>query len=405
MRRMCSAYPSARCEINLTNTQRTACRFRRPRGGSQELQHSGCGIRKRRFTGRNRLLLYVHDLIRKPVSTFRGHALCCAAMTKFQRRQFLSLAGSALALPAVIRTARADTYPSRPVHLIVGFPAGGTADIIARLTAAMVQERLGQPIVVENRGAAGNSIAAETVARATPDGYMLLFIANPNVINAMLNPAPDFDMVRDIAPIGGIDRNPQVLVVHPSVPVKSVPELINYAKAHPGELNMASGGIGSTPHLAGELFKMMTGVNMLHVPYRGDAPAITDMLAGEDQVMFDMGILSQEHVRSGQVRGLAVTSAKRLDLFPDLPPIADFVPGYEAFAWQGLMAPKDTPPDIISKLNTELTAALADATIKKRIEDLGGIPMPMTPAEFGKLIADEMVKWGKVIQFAGIKPQ
>jgi tripartite-type tricarboxylate transporter receptor subunit TctC len=324
-------------------------------------------------------------------------------MTKLQRRQFLSLAGSALALPTVIRNARADTYPSRPVHLIVGFPAGGTADIIARLTAAMVQERLGQPIVVENRGAAGNSIAAETVARATPDGYMLLFIANPNVINAMLNPAPDFDMVRDIAPIGGIDRNPQVLVVHPSVPVKSVPELIDYAKAHPGELNMASGGIGSTPHLAGELFKMMTGVNMLHVPYRGDAPAITDLLAGQDQVMFDLILLSLSHIRSGALRGLAVTSAKRLPTLPDLPPVADFVPGYEAFAWQGVAAPKDTPPEIVAKLNHEINAALADPKIASRLTDLGGVPMAMSPAEFGKLIASEVDKWGKVIKFANIK--
>src|SRR5580700_10408268 len=290
-------------------------------------------------------------------------------MTKFQRRQFLSLAGSALALPAVIRTARADTYPSRPVHLIVGFPAGGTADIIARLTAAMVQERLGQPIVVENRGAAGNSIAAETVARATPDGYMLLFIANPNVINAMLNPAPDFD----IAPIGGIDRNPQVLVVHPSVPVKSVPELINYAKAHPGELNMASGGIGSTPHLAGELFKMMTGVNMLHVPYRGDAPAITDLLEGQVQVMFDQVILSIEHIRAGRLKALAVSSKTRLTTLPDLPPVADFVPGYEAFAWQGVAAPKDTPPEIVAKLNSEINTSLADPKISSRLTDLGGV--------------------------------
>ena len=321
----------------------------------------------------------------------------------FQRRQFLNLAASALALPALIRNARADTYPSRPVHLIVGFPAGGTADIIARLTGAMVQERLGQPIVVENRGSAGNSIAAETVARATPDGYMLLFIANPNVINAMLNPAPDFDMVRDIAPIGGVDRNPQVLVVHPSLPVNSVPELIAYAKAHPGELNMASGGIGSTPHLAGELFKMMTGVNMLHVPYRGDAPAITDLLEGQVQVMFDQVILSIDHIRAGRLKALAVSSADKLAVLPDLPPVSQFVPGYEAFAWQGIGAPKNTPPEISSIASpSEINAALADPKMQKRLADLGGVPMPKSPEEFGQLIANETTKWAKVIKFANI---
>jgi tripartite-type tricarboxylate transporter receptor subunit TctC len=323
-------------------------------------------------------------------------------MKKLQRRQFMNLAASALALPALIRNARADTYPSRPVHLIVGFPPGGTADIIARLTGAMVQERLGQPIVVENRGSAGNSIAAETVARATPDGYMLLFIANPNVVNAMLNPAPDFDMVRDIAPIGGIDRNPQVLVVHPSLPINSVPALIAYAKAHPGELNMASGGIGSTPHLAGELFKMMTGVNMLHVPYRGDAPAITDLLEGQVQVMFDQVILSIDHIRAGRLKALAVSSADKLAVLPDLPPVSQFVPGYEAFAWQGIGAPKNTPPEILSRIASEINAALADPKMQKRLADLGGVPMPKTPEEFGQLIANETTKWAKVIKFANI---
>jgi tripartite-type tricarboxylate transporter receptor subunit TctC len=324
-------------------------------------------------------------------------------MKKLQRRQFMNLAASALALPALIRNAHADTYPSRPVHLIVGFPAGGTADIIARLTGAMLSERLGQAIVVENRGSAGNSIAAETVARATPDGYMLLFIANPNVINAMLNPAPDFDMVRDIAPIGGVDRNPQVLVVHPSLPVNSVPELIAYAKAHPGELNMASGGIGSTPHLAGELFKMMTGVNMLHVPYRGDAPAITDLLEGQVQVMFDQVILSIEHIRGGRLKALAVSSTDKLAVLPDLPPVSQFVPGYEAFAWQGIGAPKSTPPEIITRLASEIKAGLADPKIQTRLADFGGVPMQKTPEEFGQLIANETTKWAQVIKFANIK--
>ena len=325
-------------------------------------------------------------------------------MTKLKRRQFMNLALSALALPAFIRNARADTYPSRPVHLIVGFPPGGTADIIARLAGAMMSERLGQAVVVENRGSAGNSIAAETVARATPDGYMLLFVANPNVINAMLNPAPDFDMIRDIAPIGGLDRNPQVLVVHPSLPINSVPDLIAYAKAHPGELNMASGGIGSTPHLAGELFKMMTGVNMLHVPYRGDAPAITDLLEGQVQVMFDQVILAIEHIRAGRLKALAVSSTDKLAVLPDLPPVSQFVPGYEAFAWQGIGAPRDTPPEIIDRLAGEIKATLADANMQTRLADIGGVPMPKTPAEFGQLMSSETDKWAKVIKFASIKP-
>ncbi|HEY5066537.1 MAG TPA: tripartite tricarboxylate transporter substrate binding protein [Xanthobacteraceae bacterium] len=320
------------------------------------------------------------------------------------RRRILTLTSGALALPAVIRHAYADTYPSRPIHLLVGFPPGGTADIIARLVGQALGERLGRTFVVENRGSAAQQIAAETVVKAAPDGYTLLMLANPNVINVVINPGVSFSFSRDLAPIGGIASDPAILVVNPKVPVKTVPELIAYAKANPGKLNMASGGVGSTPHLAGELFKMMTGINMLHVPYRGDAPAVTDMLAGQDQVMFDMVILSQGHVRSGELRGLAVTSAKPLALFPNLPPIAQFVPGYEAFAWQGLMAPKGTPPEIINKLNTELNAALADPKTQKRLADLGGIPMPLTPAGFGKLIVNEMQKWDKVIKFAHIKP-
>ena len=324
-------------------------------------------------------------------------------MMNTTRRQILTLTAGALALPAVLRNAYADTYPSRPIHLLVGFPPGGTADIIARLIGQALGERLGQTFVVENRGSAGQQIAADSVVKAAPDGYTLLMLANPNVINAVINPDISFSFTSDLVPIGGIASDPAILVVNPKVPVKTVPELIAYAKANPGKLNMASGGVGSTPHLAGELFKMMTGVNMLHVPYRGDAPAITDMLAGQDQVMFDMVILAQGHVRSGDLRGIAVTSTKPLALFPALPPIAQFVPGYEAFAWQGLMAPKGTPPEIVNKLNTELNAALADPKIQKRLADLGGIPMPMAPADFGKLIVNEMQKWGKVIKFANIK--
>jgi tripartite-type tricarboxylate transporter receptor subunit TctC len=323
---------------------------------------------------------------------------------QLQRRQFLkNLTASSVALPALLRGARADAYPSRPVHLLVGFPPGGAADIIARLTGQMLSERLGQPFVVENRGSAGQQIAAEAVVTAPPDGYTLLLLANPNVINGMLNPDLSFNFIRDLAPIGGVNLNPLILEVHPSLPVKSVPELIAYAKAHPGEINMASGGVGSTPHLAGELFKMQTGINMLHVPYRGDAPAVTDLLGGQVQVMFDLILLSLPHIRSGELRGLAVTSKERLATLPDLPPVADFVPGYEAFAWQGVAAPKDTPPDIVKRLNTELNAALADAKVASHIADLGGVPMPMTPGEFGKLIANEIDKWGKVIKFANIK--
>lgn len=320
------------------------------------------------------------------------------------RRQLLTLSAGALALPAVVRNAHADTYPSRPIHLLVGFPPGGTADIISRLVGQALGERLGRNFVVESRGSAAQQIAAEAVVKAAPDGYTLLMVANPNVINVVINPNVSFSYTRDLAPIGGIASDPAILVVNPKVPVKTVPGLIAYAKANPGKLNMASGGVGSTPHLAGELFKMMTGINMLHVPYRGDAPAVTDMLAGQDQVMFDMVILAQGHVRTGELRGLAVTSAKPLALFPNLPPIANFVPGYEAFAWQGLMAPKDTPPAIVNKLNTELKAALADPKIQKRLADLGGIPMPLTPADFGKLIVNETQKWDKVIKFANIKP-
>jgi tripartite-type tricarboxylate transporter receptor subunit TctC len=324
-------------------------------------------------------------------------------MKKLPRRRFLELAAGTVAMPAVMRSARADTYPSRPIHLLVGFPPGGAADIIARLTGQMLSERLGQPFVVENRGSAGQQIAAEAVVNAPPDGYTLLLLATPNVINGMLNPNLSFNFTRDLAPVGGVDLNPLILEVHPSLPVKTVPDLIAYAKAHPGEIDMASGGVGSSPHLAGELFKMQTGINMLHVPYRGDAPAVTDLLGGQVQVMFDLILLSLPHIRSGELRGLAVTSAKRLATLPDLPPVADFVPGYEAFAWQGVAAPKNTPPEILAKLNAEINAALADPKTASRIADLGGIPMPLSPAEFGKLIANEIEKWGKVIKFANIK--
>jgi tripartite-type tricarboxylate transporter receptor subunit TctC len=314
----------------------------------------------------------------------------------------LQLAAGAIALPAVSRMARAQSYPARPIHLIVGYPAGGTADILARLCGQMLSQRLGQQIIVENRPGAGGNLATEAVVHAPADGYTLLFLANPNVISAMITKNVSFDIVRDIVPVAGLCLNPLIMEVNPSVPAKTVSEFIAYAKANAGKINMASGGTGSTPHLAGELFKMMTGVNMLHVPYRGDAPAITDLIAGQDQVMFDMIILSIAHVRSGELRPLAVTSPKRLPSLPDLPPVADFVPGYEAYAWQGIAAPKGTPADIVARLNNEITAGLADPQLKTRMTELGGVPMPLTPAKFGKLIVNEIEKWGKVIQFAGI---
>jgi tripartite-type tricarboxylate transporter receptor subunit TctC len=375
----------------LQRRQRIPARFVRIAAGAGErhLQRPGA------FNPHRVVEFARHDFERKILGMVQG--------MKLPRRRFLSLAASGVALPALLRSARADSYPSRPIHLLVGFPPGGAADIIARLTGQMLSERLGQPFVVENRGSAGQQIAAEAVVKAEPDGYTLLLMANPNVINAMLNPNLSFNFTRDLAPVGGVDLNPLILEVNPSLPVHSVPELIAYAKAHPAQINMASGGVGSTPHLAGELFKMMTGINMLHVPYRGDAPAITDLLAGQDQVMFDLILLSLSHIRSGALRGLAVTSAKRLPALPDLPPVADFVPGYEAFAWQGVAAPKDTPPKIVAKLNSEINAALADAKIASRLTDLGGVPMPMTPAAFGQLIASEVDKWGKVIKFANIK--
>ena len=320
------------------------------------------------------------------------------------RRKFLRLAAAAAAVPALPSIVRAETYPSRPIHLIIGYLPGGSADMTARLFGQWLSDRLGQQVVVESRAGASTNIATEAVVRAAPDGYTLLLASPANATNAALYDKLNFEFLRDVEPIAGQIRFADVVVVNPSLPVKTIPELIAYAKANPGALNFASSGIGSTLHVAGELFKMMTGVNMLHVPYRGDAPAVTDMLAGQDQVMFDMVILSQGHVRSGELRGLAVTSAKPLALFPDLPPIAQFVPGYEAFAWQGLMAPKGTPPEIVNKLNSELNAALADPKMQKRLADLGGIPMPMTPADFGKLIVNEMQKWDKVIKFAHIKP-
>ncbi|MFZ2159959.1 MAG: tripartite tricarboxylate transporter substrate binding protein [Bradyrhizobium sp.] len=322
---------------------------------------------------------------------------------RLPRRQFLHLAAGAALLPAVSRTARAQSYPSRPIRLIVGYPPGGSADLTARLMGQWLSERLGQSFVIENRAGAGTNIATEAVVRAAPDGYTLLLVAPANAINATLYEKLNFDFLRDVEPIAGIIRFPNAVVVNPSVPVKSIPELIAYAKANPGKLNMASSGNGSTIHMSGELFKMLTGINMVHVPYRGGALALTDLIAGQVQVMFDNVPTSAEHIKSGKLRGLAVTSTTRSDVLPDLPTVADFLPGYEASAWYGLAAPKGTSPEIVATLNKAVNAILADPAAKARFTEIGAILLPGSAADFGKLVADETEKWGKVVKFAGAR--
>src|SRR5712692_9211799 len=322
----------------------------------------------------------------------------------FPRRRFLRLAGAAIALPAVSRIASAQAYPTRPVRLIIGYPPGGSADITARLVGQWLSERLGQPFIIESRPGGGTYIATVAVVRAAPDGYTLLLVAPANAINATLYDKLNYNFLRDIAPVAGLVRFPNVMVVNPSVPAKTVPEFIAYAKANPGKLNMASSGNGSTIHVSGELFKMMTGVNMVHVPYRGGAPALTDMISGQVQVMFDNVPTSIEFIRAGKLRALAVTTATRSEVLPDLPTVADFVPGYEASAWYGVGVPKGTPDDIIDKLNKEINAILADPKAKARLADLGASLLAGSPADFGKLVADETEKWGKVVKFSGAKP-
>ena len=324
---------------------------------------------------------------------------------KLPRRQFLHLAAGAAALPAVSRIARAQAYPTRPVRIIVGQAAGSGSDTAARLIGQWLSERLGQQFIIENRPGAAGNIATEAVVRALPDGHTLLLVNAGNAINATLYDKLNFNFIRDIAPVAGIFRVPQVMEVNPSVPVKTVSEFIAYAKANPGKVNMASAGIGSVHHVAGELFKFMTGVDMVHVPYRGTTPALTDLLAGQAQVMFDVTPSSTPHIRAGKLRALAVTTATRADVLPEIPIMGDFVPGYEASAWLGFGAPKDTPGAIIGMLNREVNAGLADPAIKTRIADLGGTVLAISPAEFGKLIADETEKWAKVVKFANIKPE
>jgi tripartite-type tricarboxylate transporter receptor subunit TctC len=324
---------------------------------------------------------------------------------KLHRREFLHLAAGAAALPAVSRIARAQAYPSRPVRIVAGFPAGSAPDILARLIGEWLSERLGQPFVIENRlGAAGN-IATEAVVRASPDGHTLLLVVTANANNATLYEKLNFNFIRDIIPVASVVRNPLVMEVNPSLPVKTVPEFIAYAKANPGKLSFGSTGNGSTPHICAELFKTMTGVNMVHVPYRGSPQAITDLLGGQVQVMFDIMAASIEYIRSGKLRALAVTTTARQEMLPDIPTVGEFVAGYEASGWAGIGAPRNTPAEIVEKLNKEVNAALADPKIKSRIADLGGTVLVGSSADFGKLIADETEKWAKVIRAANIKAE
>jgi tripartite-type tricarboxylate transporter receptor subunit TctC len=321
-----------------------------------------------------------------------------------RRRQFLQLAAGAVALTAA-RRAAADSYPDHPVRVVVGFPPGQSADISARLLGQWLSDRLGQPFVIDNRPGASNTVATDLVVHASPDGYTLLWISTSNYINATLYPTLPYDFIRDIEPIAANTRGPLVMEVNPEIPVNTVPEFIAYCKANPGKVNMASAGIGNSTHMAGELFKMMTGADMTHVPYRGSAPALTDLIAGRVQVMFDLMPSSIGYIRGGKLRPLAVTTQARSDALPGVPSVADFVPGYEASAVGGFGAPKGTPKEIVDKLNAGINAALADPAIKARLVDLGGTPLPGTAADFKKLIAGETEKWAKVIRAENIKPE
>jgi tripartite-type tricarboxylate transporter receptor subunit TctC len=322
---------------------------------------------------------------------------------KLPRRAFLHLAMGAAALPAVSRTARAQAYPSRPVRIVVGFPAGGATDIQARLMGQWLSERLGQQFIIENRAGASGNIGTEAVAKAPADGYTLLQIVTPHAINAALYTNLSFDFIRDIAPVICVARLAYVVVVHPSVPATTIPEFIAHAKANPGKVNYGSAGPGTPQNITCELFKMMTGVNLVHVPYRGGAPATTDLVGGHLQVIFCPVSEAIEHIKSGRLRALAVTTAARLDVFPDVPTVADFVPGYEASGFAGIGVPRNTPVEIIDLLNKELNAGVADAKTRARITELGGTPLGGSPAEFGTILSEATEKWAKVIKFAGIK--
>jgi len=323
---------------------------------------------------------------------------------KLPRRQLLHLVAGAALLPAALRIAKAQGYPTRPVRIIVGFTAGGNFDLTARLISQWLSQRLGQQFIVENRPGAGTNIATEAVVRAPADGHTLLLGGAVNAINATLYEKLNFDFLRDMAPVASVIRFPNVIDLNPSFPAKTIPEFIAYAKANPGKVNMASSGNGTSQHLSGELFKMMTGVNLVHVPYRGAPQALTDLIGGQVQVSFDPLPPAIELIRSGKVRALAVTTAVRSDALPDVSTVGEFVPGYEASGWNGIVAPRNTPIEIIQKLNTEINAGLADPGIRAKLTDLGGMVLASSAADFGKLIADEIDKWGKVIKFAGVKP-
>ena len=324
---------------------------------------------------------------------------------KFPRRTFLHLAAGAAALPSVSRVAWAQSYPARPVRILVGFAAGQAIDIIVRIVAQSLSDQLGQQFVIENRPGAGGNLAAEVVVRSPPDGYTLLAVGMNNMINATLYERLNFNFIRDIAPVASILRAPQVMLVNPSVPARTMPEFIAYAKANPGKINMASAGTGSPTHLSGELFKMMTGLNMLHVPYRGSPAALTDLIAGQVQVMFDNVASSIEHIRIGRLRALAVTTTTRWEGLPDIPTVSDVVPGFETGGMAGIGAPKGTPPEIVEKLNKGINSAIADVKVKTRLVELGGTVLPGSPGDFEKLIAAETEKWAKVVKFSGAKAE
>jgi tripartite-type tricarboxylate transporter receptor subunit TctC len=328
-----------------------------------------------------------------------------SGMKLTHRRQFLQLAAGAAALPAVSKIAQAQAYPTRPLHLIVGFAPGGSTDITARLIGQWLSERLGQSVVVENRPGAGTNIATEAVVRSSPDGYTLLMVAPSATINVTLYDKLNFVFLRDIAPVASVVRQTQIVVANPSFTAKTIPELIAYAKANPGKITMASAGIGSVGHLAGELFKMMAGVDFVHVPYRGAGPALTDLIGGQVMISFAGLAGSIEYVKSGKLRALAVTAANRSEALPDVPTVGEVVSGYEANDWFGVVAPKNTPASIIDKLNKEVNESIADPKLVARFTQLGGTPLALTPAGFGKLLADETEKWGKVIKAANIKPE
>jgi tripartite-type tricarboxylate transporter receptor subunit TctC len=344
--------------------------------------------------------------------TSSAHAVDCGAlfgvieghvMKLSRRRQFLRLAGCAAALPTLSRFAWAQTYPARPVRLLVGFPAGGVGDIVARLIGQWLSERLGQPFVIDNRPGAGGNLGTEAVVRSPPDGYTLFLVNTANAVNASLYEKLNFNFIQDITPIASVMRAPIVMEVSLTFPAKTVPEFIAYAKSNPGKINMASAGNGTLSHVAGELFKMMTGVNMLHVPYRGSAAAQTDLLGGQVQVYFDNLPPSIENIRAGKLRALAITSATRSEALADVPTMGEFVPGYEASGWFGVGGPRNTPVETIDKLNKEINAGLMDAKMRARLVDLGGTPLPGSPGDFGKLIADDTEKWAKVVKFSGAK--